>query len=78
MGQQVPENDRKLTTGYVTYKGVSGDVKTYVARPKKVAYSINMYPGTDHGFHNDTSEARYNKPAAQLAGNRTCSSSTRT
>jgi carboxymethylenebutenolidase len=33
----------------------------------KVAYSINMYPGTDHGFHNDSSEARYKKVAAQLA-----------
>ncbi len=37
----------------------------------KVAYSINMYPGTDHGFHNDSSEARYNKSAAQLAWSRT-------
>jgi len=37
----------------------------------KVAYSINMYPGTDHGFHNDSSEARYDKPAAQLAWTRT-------
>jgi carboxymethylenebutenolidase len=37
----------------------------------KVAYSINMYPGTDHGFHNDSSEARYNKAAAQLAWSRT-------
>jgi carboxymethylenebutenolidase len=37
----------------------------------KVAYSINMYPGTEHGFHNDTSEARYNKSAAELAWNRT-------
>jgi carboxymethylenebutenolidase len=37
----------------------------------KIAYSINMYPGTDHGFHNDSSEARYNKAAAQLAWSRT-------
>jgi carboxymethylenebutenolidase len=37
----------------------------------KVAYSINMYPGTEHGFHNDSSEARYNKAAAQLAWSRT-------
>jgi len=37
----------------------------------QVAYSINMYPGTDHGFHNDTSAARYNKAAAQLAWSRT-------
>jgi len=36
----------------------------------KVAYSLNMYPGTGHGFHNDTSEARYNKEAATLAWHR--------
>jgi len=36
-----------------------------------VAYSINMYPGTGHGFHNDTSEARYKAEAAKLAWSRT-------
>jgi carboxymethylenebutenolidase len=36
-----------------------------------VAYSLNMYPGTGHGFHNDTSAARYNADAASLAWNRT-------
>jgi carboxymethylenebutenolidase len=34
-------------------------------------YSLNMYPGTQHGFHNDSSAARYNEPAAKLAWNRT-------
>jgi len=37
----------------------------------EVAYSINMYPGTGHGFHNDTSQARYDKDAATLAWRRT-------
>ncbi len=37
----------------------------------KVAYSLNMYPGTQHGFHNDSSAARYNEPAAKLAWSRT-------
>ena len=36
-----------------------------------VAYSLHMYPGTGHGFHNDTSQARYNEEAAGLAWNRT-------
>lgn len=36
-----------------------------------VAYSINMYPGTGHGFHNDTSQARYDAEAAKLAWSRT-------
>ena len=37
----------------------------------RVAYSLNMYPGTGHGFHNDTSAARYNAEAARLAWSRT-------
>ena len=36
-----------------------------------VAYSLNMYPGTGHGFHNDTSQARYDEEAASLAWRRT-------
>ena len=36
-----------------------------------VAYSFNMYPGTGHGFHNDTSQARYDADAATLAWQRT-------
>ena len=30
-----------------------------------------MYPGTGHGFHNDTSQARYVESAATLAWQRT-------
>jgi carboxymethylenebutenolidase len=37
----------------------------------QVAYSLHMYPGTGHGFHNDTSQARYDEPAARLAWQRT-------
>lgn len=36
-----------------------------------VPYSLNMYPGTQHGFHNDSSEARYDAAAARLAWERT-------
>lgn len=36
-----------------------------------VEYSLHMYPGTGHGFHNDTSAARYDKAAAELAWSRT-------
>jgi len=37
----------------------------------QVAYSLHMYPGTGHGFHNDSSEARYDREAATLAWKRT-------
>ncbi len=32
-----------------------------------------MYPDTNHGFHNDTSQARYDADAAELAWQRTMS-----
>jgi len=37
---------------------------------QQVAYSLHMYPGTGHGFHNDTSAARYDSVAAPLAWER--------
>ena len=36
-----------------------------------VSYTIHMYPGVGHGFHNDTSAARYDDDAARLAWRRT-------
>ena len=39
----------------------------------KLAYSLHMYPGTGHGFHNDSSAARYNEAASRLAWQRTLS-----
>ena len=35
------------------------------------AYSLNMYPGTQHDFHNDASAGRYDADAARLAWSRT-------
>lgn len=37
----------------------------------KIGWSMHMYPGTGHGFHNDSSAARYNEAAAKLAWQRT-------
>jgi len=36
-----------------------------------VDYTIHMYEGTNHAFHNDTNEARYDQTAAELAWSRT-------
>jgi carboxymethylenebutenolidase len=36
-----------------------------------VDYTIYMYEGANHAFHNDTSEARYDPAAARLAWSRT-------
>jgi carboxymethylenebutenolidase len=35
-----------------------------------VPYTVYIYPGTQHGFHNDTTP-RYDKAAAELAWQRT-------
>ena len=35
------------------------------------AYTLYMYDGVNHAFHNDTSAARYNEAAAKLAWERT-------
>jgi carboxymethylenebutenolidase len=36
-----------------------------------VSYTKYIYPGVEHGFHNDTAGPRYNQEAAQLAWSRT-------
>ena len=36
-----------------------------------VRYDLYIYDGTQHAFNNDTSAARYNKAAADLAWSRT-------
>ena len=36
-----------------------------------VNYTIYMYEGANHAFHNDTSQARYDPAAARLAWSRT-------
>jgi len=37
---------------------------------QQLSYSLHMYPGTGHGFHNDSSAARYDAAAASLAWGR--------
>jgi len=39
-------------------------------KSNKVDYTMHMYPGVNHGFHND-STGRYNEEAAELAWERT-------
>ena len=34
-------------------------------------YTIHVYEGVNHAFHNDTGEARYDQAAAELAWSRT-------
>lgn len=55
--------DERINAGIETYRtALTAAGKTF---------EIHMYEGAQHAFNNDTSEARYNKAAADLAWGRT-------
>ncbi len=56
------ENDERVNAGYPAYEAA--------LKANKVRYQIHRYPGTQHGFHNDTTP-RYDAAAAKLAWTRT-------
>lgn len=56
------ENDRRVNAGWPDYEAG--------LKEHKVQYTMHMYPGTNHGFHNDTTP-RYDEAAAKLAWSRT-------
>jgi carboxymethylenebutenolidase len=53
--------------------GVNAGIPAFEAalRSANKKFALHMYEGTQHGFNNDTSEARYHKAAAELAWSRT-------
>ena len=59
---QYAELDERINAGWPAYEeALKANGKTYVA---------HMYPGVNHGFHNDTTP-RYDEAAAKLAEKRT-------
>lgn len=56
------ELDAKVNEGWPAYEAALKDAK--------VRYTAHTYPGTNHGFHNDTTP-RYDEAAAKLAWERT-------
>ena len=56
------ENDERINATYPAY---SAALKT-----AGVAHEVHTYPGTQHGFHNN-STPRFNEPAAKLSWERT-------
>ncbi|MFO1056224.1 MAG: dienelactone hydrolase family protein [Dongiaceae bacterium] len=52
---------------------INADLPAYEAALKKagVRYTLYVYEGVNHAFHNDTSAARYDATAAKLAWQRT-------
>jgi carboxymethylenebutenolidase len=56
------ENDERVNAGWPAYKAALD--------ANKKAYEVHIYPGTQHGFNNDTTP-RYDAAAAKLAWSRT-------
>ena len=59
---QFAENDERVNAGWPPYEAA--------LKEAKVAYEAHTYPGTQHGFNNDTTP-RYDEKAAKLAWERT-------
>jgi carboxymethylenebutenolidase len=57
------EKDDAVNAGIAAYEAA--------LKANNKRYALYMYPGTQHAFNNDTSAARYNKAAAELAWART-------
>ena len=78
-GRQLSAEDTKRLKAPVLLHYAGSDERVNAGIPEfraaldgvGVPYSLNMYPGTQHGFHNDSSGARYNEAAAKLAWQRT-------
>lgn len=56
-------NDRRINQGIPAYRAALDAAG--------IPYTIKIYPGVEHAFHNDTSPARYNAEAAKDAWTRT-------
>jgi carboxymethylenebutenolidase len=56
------ETDERINAGWPAYEAA--------LKANKVRYSMHQYPGTQHGFNNDTTP-RYDQAAAKLAWQRT-------
>jgi carboxymethylenebutenolidase len=56
------QNDERINAGWPPYEAA--------LKSAKVPYEATMYPGTQHGFHNDTTP-RYDEAAAKQAWART-------
>jgi carboxymethylenebutenolidase len=73
-GQPKAEDVPKIKAPLLLHYGglderINAGIPAYEEALKKanVKYELHIYPGVNHAFHNDTSEARYNADAASRA-----------
>jgi carboxymethylenebutenolidase len=56
------ENDERINSMYPAFEAS--------LKANNIAHQVHTYPGTQHGFHNN-STPRFNEPAAKLSWERT-------
>ena len=78
--QPSPEDVAKIKAPVMAHyaendQGINAGIQAFEEALKKnnKEYQIFSYPGTGHGFNNDTNAGRYNEEAAKLAWQRTVS-----
>ena len=59
---QFAENDERVNAAWPPYEAA--------LKAAKIPYEAHVYPGTQHGFNNDTTP-RYDEKSAKLAWDRT-------
>ena len=76
--QPSPEDVAKIKAPVMAHyaendQGINQGIQAFEEALKKanIEYRIFIYPGTQHGFNNDTNPERYNEQAAKLAWQRT-------
>jgi carboxymethylenebutenolidase len=72
--EQVPSIKAPILAHYAENDpGINAGIPAFEEALKKagIEYTIYTYPGTSHGFNNDTNPERYNADAAKLAWQRT-------
>ncbi len=76
--QPAPEDVPKIKASLLLhYAGMDGRINSGIPafeaalKAASVDYKLYMYDGAQHAFNNDTTPARYDKSAAQLAWHRT-------
>ncbi len=72
--EQVPSIKAPIMAHYAENDpGINAGIPAFEEALKKagIEYKIYTYPGTSHGFNNDTNPERYNAEAAKLAWDRT-------
>jgi carboxymethylenebutenolidase len=72
-GEDVPKIKAPLLLHYAgldTHVNAGWPAYEQALKEQQKEYTVYIYPGVNHGFHNDTTP-RYDKPAAELAWKRT-------